>query len=222
MTRLEGKHVGTYVKFDTSANPVVQCKVASSYISPDQAARNLQQEIGDADFDTIRHRAEEVWNQALGRVQVEGGTLEQRRTFYSALYRSILFPHRFYDFDENHQPVHYSPYDGKVHPGVLYTDSGFWDTFRTAHPLYNLLYPEISTEILQSLITSYNESGWLPSWSSPGNREVMIGNHAFSLLADGWVKGVRSFDLPAAVNAVVHDAHKSGFWGVGHLELIRK
>ncbi len=215
VTNLEGKHVGAFVQFDTSANPVVEGKSAASYISFAQAQRNLQQEIGNADFDTIRHRAEDFWNKALGRVQVEGGTLEQRRTFYSALYRSILFPHSFYDFDENHHPVHYSPYDGKVHPGVLYTDSGFWDTFRAAHPLYNLLYPEISAEILQSLITSYNESGWLPSWSSPGNREVMIGNHAFSLLADGWVKGVRSFDLQAAVNAVAHDAHNSGFWGMG-------
>ena len=215
VTNLDGKHVGAYVKFDTSANPVVECKSAASYISFDQAGRNLKQEIGDADFDTIRHRAEDVWNQALGRVQIQGGSEEQRRTFYSGLYRSILFPHRFYDFDRNHHPIHYSPYDGKVHPGVLYTDSGFWDTFRAAHPLYNLLYPEISAEILQSLITSYNESGWLPSWSSPGNREVMIGNHAFSLLADGWVKGVRSFDLQAAVNAEVHDAHHSGFWGMG-------
>jgi predicted alpha-1,2-mannosidase len=215
VTNLEGKRVGAYVQFDTSTNPVVECKSAASYISFEQAGRNLRQEIGAADFDTIRHRAGDIWNQALGRVQIEGGSAEQRRTFYSGLYRSILFPHRFYDFDENHQPVHYSPYDGKVHPGVLYTDSGFWDTFRAAHPLYNLLYPEISAEILQSLLTSYNESGWLPSWSSPGNREVMIGNHAFSLLADGWVKGVRSFDLPAAVKAVEHDAHNSGFWGMG-------
>jgi predicted alpha-1,2-mannosidase len=215
VTNLEGKHVGAFLQFNTSAKKVVECKVASSYISPEQAALNLQQEIGKADFDTIRHRATDVWNKALGRVQIQGGSEEQQRTFYSGLYRSILFPHRFYDYDKNHQPIHYSPYDGKVHPGVLYTDSGFWDTFRAAHPLYNLLYPEISAEILQSLITSYNESGWLPSWSSPGHREVMIGNHAFSLLADGWVKGVRSFDLQAAVNAVEHDAHHSGFWGMG-------
>jgi len=215
VTSLEGKHIGAYLKFDTSSAHVVECKVASSYIGAAQAERNLQQEIGDAGFDTIRDRAEKTWNDALGRVEIKGGSEEQQRTFYSCLYRSILFPHRFYDFDENHHPIHYSPYDGKVHPGVLYTDSGFWDTFRAAHPLYNLLYPEISAEILQSLITSFNESGWLPSWSSPGNREVMIGNHAFSLLADAWVKGIRSFDLSTAVSATVHDAHNSGFWGMG-------
>jgi len=217
-TNLQGKHVGAYLQFNTKKHHMVECKTASSYISAEQAVRNLQQEVGATNFDTIRLQAEKVWNAALGRVQIEGGTEEQQRTFYSGLYRSILFPHRFYDFDEKHRPIHYSPYDGKVYPGVLYTDSGFWDTFRAAHPLYNLLYPDISAEILESLITSYNESGWLPSWSSPGNREVMIGNHAFSLLADGWAKGIQTFDLQKAVTAMSHDAHHSGFWGMGRTD----
>jgi predicted alpha-1,2-mannosidase len=215
VTKLDGKHVGAFLKFDTSTNPVVECKVASSFISPEQAERNLQQEIGDADFDTIRHRAEQAWNAALGRVKIEGGSEEQQRTFYSGLYRSILFPHRIYEWDADHHPIYASPNDGRVHPGVMYTDSGYWDTFRAAHPLYNLLYPEISAEILQAVITSYKESGWLPAWSSPGNRQAMIGNHAFSLLADGWAKGVTNFDLSTAVDAVVHDAHQGGFFGMG-------
>jgi predicted alpha-1,2-mannosidase len=176
-TRLEGRHVGAYLKFDTSSNRVVECKVASSFISPEQAERNLQREIGNADFDTVRHRAEDTWNEALGRVIIHGGSEAQQRTFYSALYRSILFPHRLYEFDRNNQPVYAGPNDGKIHMGVMYTDSGFWDTFRAAHPLYNLLYPEISAEILQGVINSYNESGFLPAWSSPGNRQAMIGNH---------------------------------------------
>ena len=217
-TKLEGRHVGAFLKFEVQANPVVECKTASSFISPEQAERNLRQEIGDADFATIRQRAETAWNEALGRVRVQGGTAEQQRTFYSGLYRSILFPHRFYEFDENHHPIHYSLYDGRVHPGLMYTDSGYWDTFRAAHPLYNLLYPEISAEILQSVINAYNESGWLPAWSSPGQRQAMIGNHAFSLLADGWVKGITNFDLSTAVDAMVHDAHQGGFWGMGRGE----
>ena len=147
------------------------------------------------------------WNEALGRVRIEGGLEDQRRTFYSALYRSIVFPHRFYEFNEDNRPVYFSPYDGKVHEGVLYTDTGFWDTFRAAHPLYNLLFPEISAEILQGLLNAYDQSGWLPSWSSPGHRDCMIGNHAFSLLADGWAKGIRSFDAQKAVTAMVHDAN---------------
>ena len=199
---------GAYLKFDTGAGKVVGCKVASSFISPEQALRNLQREIGDADFDTIRQRAEERWNEALGRVRIEGGLEDQRRTFYSALYRSILYPAPFLRIQRAAtSPVYFSPYDGKVHEGVLYTDSGFWDTFRAAHPLYNLLFPEISAEILQGLLNAYDQSGWLPSWASPGHRDCMIGNHAFSLLADGWVKGIRSFDAQKAVTAMVHDAN---------------
>lgn len=208
--KLEDKHAGAFFKFKTGANHVVTCKVASSFISPEQALRNLQQEIGDADFYTIRLRAEERWNEVLGRARVEGGTEDQQRTFYSALYRSIVYPHKFYELDEKGHKVYYSPYDGKVHEGVLYTDTGLWDTFRAAHPLYNLLFPEISAEILQSLLNAYDQSGWLPAWSSPGHRDCMIGNHAFSLLADGWAKGIRGFDAQKAVDAMVHDANAEG------------
>lgn len=208
--KLEGKHAGAFVKFNARAGEVVGCKVASSFISAGQALRNLQNEIGSADFDAIRQRAEQRWNAMLGRAKIEGGLEDQRRTFYSALYRSIVYPHRFYETDEHGKKIYFSPYDGKVHEGVLYTDSGFWDTFRAAHPLYNLLYPEVSAEILQGLLNAYDQSGWLPSWASPGHRGCMIGNHAFSLLADGWVKGIRSFDATKAVAAVVHDANTQG------------
>lgn len=204
--KIEGGHVGAFLKFDAN-NKVVNCKVASSFISPEQAELNLEREIGDADFDTIRHRAEGAWNETLGRIEVEGGSEDQRRTFYSALYRSILFPHRFWESGADSQPVYFSPYDGKVHQGYLYTDTGFWDTFRAAHPLYNLIYPEVSSQILQGLVAAYEQSGWLPEWASPGHRECMIGNHAFSLLADGWMKGIRSFDAHKAVAAMVHDAN---------------
>jgi predicted alpha-1,2-mannosidase len=206
-TKLEGEHVGAFVKFDMGKDKIIECKVASSFISPEQAELNLQNEIGNADFDTIRARAEVAWNDALGRVEIEGGSLEQQRTFYSALYRSIVYPHRFYELDTNNLPVYFSPYDGKVHPGYLYTDTGYWDTFRAAHPLYNLLFPEISAEILQGIVNTYNESGWLPEWTSPGHRPCMIGDHAFSLLADGWMKGITNFDVAKAVAAMVHDAN---------------
>ena len=207
-TELESAQTfGAFLKFDTRHDHVVGCRVASSFISAEQAARNLEREIGNADFDTIRQRAEARWNEMLGRARVEGGTDDQRRTFYSALYRSILFPHRFYELDEKDRPVYFSPYDGKIHAGHLYTDSGFWDTFRAAHPLIDLLYPEIGGEILEGLVHACDESGWLPAWSSPGHVDCMIGNHAFSLLADGWMKGIRTFDAEKAVAAMVHDAN---------------
>src|ERR1035437_351989 len=206
-TKLDSKHAGAYFKFEAAPDGLVGCKVASSFISPEQALRNLQREVGDADFNALRLRAEQSWNQALGRIRIEGGLEHQQRTFYSALYRSIVYPHRFYEYNEANHPAYFSPYDGKVHEGVLYTDTGFWDTFRAAHPLYNLLSPEISAKILQGLLNAYDQSGWLPSWASPGHRDCMIGNHAFSLLADGWAKGGRSFDAQKAVTAMMHDAN---------------
>jgi len=208
--QLGGVHVGAYVKFKTGGGPVIGCKAASSFISPEQALLNLQQEIGAADFVTIRRRAEACWNGALGRVHIEGGLPDQQRTFYSAFYRSVLYPHKFYELDAQKKPVYFSPYDGRLHTGFLYTDTGFWDTFRAAHPLYNLFFPEVSAEILQGLLNAYDQSGWLPEWASPGHRDCMIGNHAFSLLTDGWMKGIRSFDAQKAVDAMKHDANAGG------------
>ena len=209
--KLEGNDaMGAFVKFDPHGPRVVTCRVASSFISLEQAERNLEREIGTADFDSIRKRAEMRWNEALGRVRIEGGTVEQQRTFYTALYRSLLFPQKFYELNAGGTPVYFSPYDGKVHEGFLYTNSGFWDTFRAVHPLLNLLFPEVSEEILPGLLNAYDESGWLPAWSSPAHRDIMIGNHAFSLFADGWVKGIRTFDVPKALAAMIHDANTQG------------
>ena len=207
VTQIEGRQIGAFLKFRKHA---VECKVASSYISAEQALLNLQREIGKAKFEDIRQRAEARWNEWLGRVRIEGGMEHQRRTFYSCLYRAFLFPEKFHEIDAKGAVVHYSPYDGKVHDGVLYTDSGFWDTFRAAHPLYTLLAPEVSEEIQESLLHSFDESGWLPEWSSPGHRNCMIGQNSFSLLADAWVKGIRGFDLNKAVTAMIHDANNEG------------
>lgn len=207
---LAGKHVGAFAKFEMAAPGAVQCKVASSFISLEQAQRNLDREVGNADFETVRRRAEERWAEALGRARVEGGLDDQRRTFYSALYRAIVYPHKIHELNEQGRPMYFSPYDGKIHEGVMYTDTGFWDTFRAAHPLYNLLFPEVSAEILQGLLDAYDQSGWLPSWSSPGHRACMIGNHALSLFADAWVKGIRTFDAEKALAAMIHDAKTQG------------
>ena len=202
-------HIGAWVQVDAAAGPVT-FRVASSFIDLPQAEATLQQEIGGASFDEVRSRAAVRWNETLGRIRVEGGLPDQRRTFYSAFYRSVLYPHKFYEIGADGRPHYFSPYDGRVHEGVLYTDSGFWDTFRSVHPLFNLIFPEVSAEIIQSLLNTYDQSGWLPSWSSPGHRNCMIGNHAFSLFADAWVKGVRNFDTGKAVDAMVHDAAAEG------------
>ena len=194
-------YVGAYLRFDESREQVT-VKVASSYISLEQAERTLRREIGEAGFDQVMERTKEVWARQMDRIRVEGGTEEERRTFYSNLYRVSLYPRQFYEYDEAGEPVYFSPYDGKVHKGYMFSDNGFWDTFRSAHPFYTLLFPELSEKLTQALIHIYEEGGWLPNWMSPGYRNSMIGAHAISLLADAYGKGIRNFDADKALEAV--------------------
>ncbi|MBB5352393.1 putative alpha-1,2-mannosidase [Haloferula luteola] len=205
----EDEHVGAWVQIDPTQGPVT-FKIASSFIDRDQAQTNLDREIGDKDFDAVKQAALERWNDTLGRIEIEGGTDDERKTFYTALYRSTLFPHRLNEPDENGKNRYFSPYDGKIHEGMMFTDSGFWDTFRCVHPLFNILFPEMNGEILQGVLAAYEQSGWLPAWASPGHRGCMIGNHAFSLFADAYGKGVRNFDAQKAVEAMLHDSSHEG------------
>lgn len=201
---LEGFYAGGYVRFPESAKQV-NITVASSFISKEQAFRNLEQEIGNKSFTQIKESLEATWTKHLDRIEVDGGTEEQLRTFYSNFYRASLFPRKFYEYDEKGVPIHYSPFDGKVHKGYMYTDNGFWDTFRSLHPWLTMMFPSISTEIMQSLVNIYQEGGWLPNWASPGYRNSMIGSHAVSLIADAYQKGIRNFDIEKAYEAVRKD-----------------
>ena len=190
--------------FATSRGQVVTLYIASSFISEEQAVRNLD-EVLDRTFDEVKSAAQERWEKILGRIRVSGGTEEQYRTFYSCLYRSTLFPRKFYEIDPNGEPVHYSPYDGKVHDGYLYTDTGFWDTFRALFPLLNLVYPDVSSEILQGLANVARENEFLPEWASPGHRDCMIGNNSAAVVADAAVHGLVSReDLEVLYNALVY------------------
>jgi predicted alpha-1,2-mannosidase len=194
------------VRLDTRERQVVSVKIASSFISLEQAERNLAREVGGRDFDTVRDEARAEWDAELARIKVSGGTLEQRVTFYSALYRMLLFPRRFYELDASGKTVHYSPYDGEVHDGYMFTDTGFWDTFRALFPFFTLMYPEFDAQVMQGLLNAYQEGGRLPQWSSPGYYNSMIGSHTASVLADAYVKGIRDFDAELAWQAMVKDA----------------
>ncbi len=129
------------------------------------------------------------------------------RTFYSCLYRSVLFPRSFYEIDAQGNIVHYSPYNGRVMPGYLFTDTGFWDTFRALFPLVNLVYPEMAQKMQEGWVNCYKESGFLPEWSSPGHRDCMVGNNSASVVADAYLKGIRGYDIEALWEAVTHDAN---------------
>lgn len=208
----EGKGYGAYVKFKKGTK--VQAKAASSYISYEQARITLRRELGeDKTLEATRARGAETWNELLGRIRVEGGTDEQMKTFYSCLFRANLFSRKFYERDKNGEPYYYSPYNGKVYSGYMYTDNGFWDTFRSQFPLTNILHPTMQGRYMNALLDAQEQCGWLPSWSAPGETGGMLGNHAVSLLADAWAKGIRTFDPERALKAYAHEAMNKGPWG---------
>ena len=174
----EGGHVMAVISFKTKKGEQVRASVASSFISLEQAELNLKREIGEQTFDQTRSKAEEAWNKEFARVKVEGGTVDQNRTFYTALYHTMLFPRKFYEIDADNKVIHYSPYNGKVLPGYLFTDNGFWDTFRAVFPYFTLMHPTLSSHIMEGLANTFNESGWLPEWASPGHRDCMVGSNS--------------------------------------------
>lgn len=202
-TEQQADHAGAIIGFSTRKGEIVHVRVASSFISPEQALVNLK-ELGEDSFDTLVQKGQDAWNQVLGKVDVEGGNLDQYRTFYSCLYRSLLFPRKFYEIDAQGQIVHYSPYNGQVVPGYMYTDTGFWDTFRCLFPLLNLMYPSVNKEIQEGLINTYKESGFFPEWASPGHRGCMIGNNSASVLVDAYLKGVKVEDVETLYKGLIY------------------
>ncbi len=202
-------HVGALLQFSTRKGEQIHAVMASSFISPEQAMLNLR-EIGSGDFETIKEQARDTWNKELGRIAIEGGTTDQQRTFYSCLYRTMLFPRKFYEIDEAGKVMHYSPYNGKVLPGYLFTDNGFWDTFRAAFPLFNLMERELNTHIQEGLVNAYLESGWLPEWASPGHRDCMIGSNSASIIADAWLKGLRGYNIDTLYKAILKNSENEG------------
>ena len=186
---LEGNRIIASVSFKTVRGEKVGVKAASSFISLEQAWRNFA-EVEALTFEQVKRAAKERWNEVLGRIEIGGGTTDQHRTFYSCLYRSLLFPRKFYEIDAEGKPVHYSPYNGQVCDGYLYTDTGFWDTFRALFPLLNLVYPSVNQEIQQGLANIARENEFLPEWASPGHRGCMVGNNSASVVADAILKGI--------------------------------
>ena len=202
-TETTSAHAGAIIGFATKKGETVHARVASSFISEEQALQNLK-ELGNDTFDALVEKGKDAWNDVLGRVEVEGGDLDQYRTFYSCLYRSLLFPRKLYEVDASGAIVHYSPFNGKVLPGYMYTDTGFWDTFRCLFPLLNLIYPSVNKEIQEGLINTYKESGFFPEWASPGHRGCMVGNNSASVLVDAYMKGVRVDDVATLYEGLLH------------------
>ena len=196
-------HAGAIIGFRTHKGEQVHARIASSFISFEQAAVNMK-ELGKDNIEQLAKKGKEAWNQELGKIEVEGGNLDQYRTFYSCLYRSLLFPRKFYELDAAGQPVHYSPYNGQVLPGYMYTDTGFWDTFRCLFPFVNLIYPSMGEKMQEGLLNTYLESGFFPEWASPGHRGCMVGNNSASILVDAYMKGVKVDDIKTLYEGLIH------------------
>jgi len=208
---MKSKHAGAVIGFKgLKRGDVVNAKIASSFISFEQAELNLKSEIGTKDFEAIKNSGANEWNKILGRVKVSGGTDEQMRTFYSCLYRMVFFPLKMYEKDAAGKIVHYSPYTGKAEPGYKFAGTGFWDTFRALYPFLHFVYPSIATEMQQGLISDFKEGGWLPEWSSPGYRAVMVGNNSASVVSEAYLKGLRGYDAETLWQALVHGANNEG------------
>ncbi len=200
----KGNHVGAIITFKTSQRgEKIQARVASSFISSAQAMQNLK-ELGQADMNQLKQQGRQRWNEVLGKIEVEDESIDHLRTFYSCLYRSLLFPRAFYEKDAAGVIVHYSPYNGTVQKGYMFTDTGFWDTFRCLFPLLNLMYPSENVKIQEGLANTYKESGFLPEWASPGHRGCMVGNNSASVVADAYLSGLRGYDMETLWQAVVH------------------
>ncbi len=210
-TEAKGNHTGAVIGFATKKGEIVHARVASSFISPEQAELNLK-ELGNKTFDQLVSSGRNIWNREMGKVEIEDDNIDNLRTFYSCLYRSMLFPRSFYEIDAKGQVMHYSPCNGKVLPGYMFTDTGFWDTFRCLFPFLNLMYPSMNRKMQEGLVNAYKESGFLPEWATPGHRDCMVGNNSASVVADAYIKGLRGYDIETLWEALKHgtNAHLRG------------
>jgi predicted alpha-1,2-mannosidase len=214
-TEQKCNHAGAIIGFtNTRKGQVIHAKVASSYISFAQAEINLK-EIGNQNFETVKNNAKAVWDKVLGKVKVSGGTTDQLRTFYSCLYRMVFFPLKFYEKNAQGKVIHYSPYTGEVKDGYMFGGTGFWDTFRALYPFLNLVYPSVVKEMQEGLVNDFKEGGFLPEWSAPGYRDVMVGNNSASIVAEAYLKGLRGYDVETLYKALVHGANNEGPQGTG-------
>lgn len=208
--KIEADHVGSLIGFVIDEEGTeVHAKVSSSFISPEQALINLKELDGES-FDSQKQKGEDLWNETLAKVEIENGHIDDVRKFYSSLYRTLLFPRKFYEKDAQGQIMHYSPYNGEVLPGYMFTDTGFWDTFRSLFPFLNLMFPDINEKMQDGLANAYREGGWLPEWASPGYRDIMVGNNSASVVADAWIKGVKSKDIEVLYEALIKGANNKG------------
>ncbi len=212
-TTLEHKdqkdHRTTHLTFADNVRSV-DARIATSFISFEQAEHNLHLELGAKPVTALRAEAEKVWNEHLKRIEPEGASEQQQRTFYSCLYRTLLFPRMWHELDASGAMHHRSPYNGKVVPGVMYADHGYWDVYRAWYPMMTILFPDRLGEILQAWVNAYKEGGWLPQFPCPGYRACMTGSLIDSPFGEAAAKGIKGFDMATAYEGLRKHATQPG------------
>jgi predicted alpha-1,2-mannosidase len=192
---------GAYAKFTTTDGEVIEARIGTSFISMQQARANLSAEIPEWDFEALRKKLREQWNEKLSRVTVEGANEDEIKTVTTALYHALLYPRIF-----SEQGRYYSAYDDKLHSGESYNAYSIWDTFRAENSLLTLVAPERIPGMVTALLNDYKEGGWMPKWPNPSYTNIMIGTHADSLVAEAINKHFKGFDYDLAWKAVYKDA----------------
>ena len=209
---LSGDDIGYWFTYDgLSEGDEVVVRMGISYVSVENARENLEAEqAADAAFDVIREQARKGWNEALGRIRVEGGTPEQRTVFYTALYHALLHPNLLSDVNGEYPLMERSGETG-ITDGERYTVFSLWDTCRNVHQLLTLVYPERQAEMVRSMIGMYEEWGWLPKWELYGRETfTMEGDPSIPVIVDTWMKGLRDFDVAKAYEAMRKSATTPG------------
>ena len=197
----KGKRIGAYVSFSTAKDEQVMVKMATSFISVEQAKENMNREIPGWDFEGVAKQTKEKWQSALDVIQLGDADNERRTVFYTALYHTLLYPRDISEYGR-----YYSAFDDQVHEGESYTDFSLWDTFRAQHPLLILLNPERVNGMIRAMLQMYQQGGWLPMWPNPAETNIMIGTHADAVIADAYVKGLRDYDAELAYEAMRKNA----------------
>lgn len=202
---LSGDDIGVYFTFDTDEQESVEVQLAVSFVSTENARLNLETEQPKVDFEAVRQAARQRWNDDLSRIEVKGGTEDQKTVFYTALYHTLIHPNILQDVNGEYPAM--ESREIRKTAGDRYTVFSLWDTYRNVQPLMTLLFPDRQTQMIRSMIDIYKESGWMPKWELYGRETyTMDGDPAIPVIVDAWMKGIRDFDYDAAYEAFYKSA----------------
>jgi predicted alpha-1,2-mannosidase len=199
---VKSKNLKAILTFNINDGNEILTKVGISSVDYKGAKNNIETEIPGWDFDAIKNSAHLNWEKELSKINVEGGSEDEKTIFYTALYHTLISPYLFSDVDGRYRGMDKKIYNSNGKN--IYTVFSLWDTFRAFHPLLTITDPDLNNDFIQSLIDKYDQGGILPKWELNGNYTgTMIGSHSISVIADAYMKGIRNFDVGKAYDAMV-------------------